>query len=273
MLYFADTIGYKVKLMLTSIVRNKLSLGKPVVCAKVCYGDPEIVEMVGHAGFDCVWICLEHRQLDPSVVKALILSCRTSGCDCLLRVKPQDHTSLAFLIESGARGIMVPHVRDLEEVLRVVDMMKFPPLGRRGLDPIHVDSDFGQASLASYVRHENENTFLAIQIETPEVLPDIEVIAAVPGVDILFVGLADLSANLGLLGQMDHPKLQEIVKRIGKACMRHGKAGAINCSDPMECERLRGVGYRFFNVASDFRFIRKGFDAAMEESRSWVVDL
>ncbi len=225
--------------------------------------------MIGQAGFDCVWICLEHRQLDPSVIKSLMLACRASGCDCLIRIKPRDHTSLAHLIESGARGIMVPQVRDLEEAQQVVEMMKFPPLGRRGFDPIHSDADMGKASLEEYVRHENENTFLAIQIETPEVLPHIDAIAATPGVDMLFVGLGDLSANMDLLGQMDHPKLKEIVRQTGEACLRNGKAGAINCSDRAERERLWGQGYRFFNVASDFRFIRQGLDASIEDARNW----
>ena len=253
--------------MLKSIVREKLSAGEPVVCSKACYADPEIVEMMGQSGFDCVWICLEHRQLDPSVIKSLILAGRTSGCDCMIRIKPKDHTDLAHLIEAGARGIMVPHVRDVEEAQRVVEMMKFPPEGRRGLDPIHSDADMGKAPLGDYLSHENDNTFLVIQIETPEVLPHIDAIAATPGVDMLFVGLGDLSVNMNLVGQMDHPKLQEIVREVGEACLKHGKAGAINSGNPEDRKRLWKQGYRFFNVASDFRFVRQGLDASIAEAR------
>lgn len=114
------------------------------------------------------------------------------------------------------------------------------------------------------MRHQNENTFLAIQIETPEVLPHMDAIAATLGVDMLF---ADLSANMGLLGQMDHPTIRKVIQEVGEACLRHGKAGAINCSDPEERDRLWEMGYRFFNVASDFRFIRQGLDASMAEVR------
>lgn len=253
--------------MLTSIVREKLTAGEPVFCAKACYADPEIVEMIGQAGFDCVWICLEHRRLDPSVIKSLIQASLSSGCDALIRVKPQNHTDLAYLFESGARGIMIPQVRDLAEVQQVVEMMKFPPLGRRGLDPIHADADVGAAALPDYVKHENANTFLVVQIETPEVVPHIDAIAATPGVDMLFVGLGDLSANMGLIGQMDHPKLKEVVKQTGEACQRYGKAGAINAADPGDRDRLWQQGFRFFNIASDFRYIRKGLDTSIEEAR------
>ena len=167
---------------------------------------------------------------------------------------------------------MLPQVRKVEEVERVVEMMKFPPLGRRGLDPIHVDADLGKASLEEYMRHENENTFLVAQIETPEAVPHIETIAAIEGVDLLFVGLGDLSANMGLLGQMDHPTLEEVIKRTGEACLQHGKAGAIICSDPSERDRLWNLGYRFFNVVSDFRLLRQGFDASIQDARDWAKD-
>jgi 2-dehydro-3-deoxyglucarate aldolase len=108
-----------------------------------------------------------------------------------------------------------------------------------------------------------------VQIETPEVVPHIDAIAAAPGVDMLFVGLGDLSANMGLVGQMDHPKLREVVQQTGEACLRHGKAAAINCSDPKERSRLWEQGYRFFNVASDFRFIRGGLDDSIRIAKEW----
>ena len=255
--------------MLTSIVKKKIAAGEAVNCVKACYADPEIIEMIGQAGFDCVWICLEHRRLDPSVIKSLILAGLKSGCDCMIRVKPRDHTDLAYLLEAGARGVMLPQVRDMEEVLRVVKMMKFPPFGRRGLDTIHADADMGKAPLKDYLEHENGNTFLMVQIETPEVVPHIEAIAATPGVDMLFVGLGDLSANMGLVGQMDHPKLREVVQQTGEACLRNGKAAAIICSDPKERSRLWEQGYRFFNVASDFRFIRGGLDDSIRIAKEW----
>ena len=253
--------------MIASVVREKLSEGAPVFSAKACYADPEIVEMMGQAGFDCVWLCLEHRKLDSSVVRSLIQAARVGGCDSLIRVKPENHTDLSYLLESGARGIMLPQVRDLEEVRRVVEMMKFPPMGRRGLDTIHADADYGSARLEAYTRHENGSTFLVVQIETPEILPHIDAIAATPGVDMLFVGLGDLSASMNLLGEMDHPDLQAIVERVGETCLKHGKAGAIICGDPEERKRLWNLGYRFFNIASDFRFLRKGFDEAIALAR------
>ncbi len=253
--------------MISSTVRKKLSTGEAIVCAKACYADAEIVEMIGQAGYDCVWICLEHRRLGEIVVKSMIRSSLNSGCDCMIRVKPRDHTDLAYLLESGARGVMLPQAQDLAEVQAVVEMMKFPPMGRRGLDPIHSDANLGDVSLEMYVNHENENTFLIVQIETPEILPHIDAIAAMPGVDMLFVGLGDLSANLGLLGQLDHPQLKDVVQKTGEACKRHGKAGAINSSNPEEREMLWRQGYRFFNVASDFRYIRKGLDDSLRAAR------
>ena len=128
-----------------SLVRQKITRGETVWCAKACYHDPELVELIARAGFDGIWICLEHKRLDPAVLYSLIQACRLAGADALVRVKPSNYSDLLYLLEAGAHGIMLPRVRNADEVREVIAAMKFPPEGRRGCDCIHVDADFGAA--------------------------------------------------------------------------------------------------------------------------------
>jgi 2-keto-3-deoxy-L-rhamnonate aldolase RhmA len=222
-----------------------------------------LVELVASSGFDAVWICLEHKRVDPSAVYALIQACRLGGADALIRVKPSNYTDLLHLIEVGVRGIMLPRVRHPDEVREAVKAMKFPPLGCRGFDGIHAESDFGRRPVAEYLATANDGNFLVVQIEEPEVVPHIDAIAAMPGVDVLFVGPGDLTLGLGKFGQTDDPKVRAILQSVAEACRRHGKVAGIPCA-PEQVQGYHDMGYRFFNVISDYRCVFHGMKAARE---------
>lgn len=254
--------------MKPSVVRGKLSRGETVLTAKACYADPELVELVASAGFDAVWLCLEHRRLDPAVVYSLIQACRLGGADAWMRVRPANHTDLLWLLEAGARGIMLPRVRHPDEVREVVAAMKFPPDGRRGADLVHVDSDFGRATVTDYVAESNRETFLAVQIEEPDVVPHVDAIAALPGVDALFVGPGDLSLGLGkTYGDTADPEIAAIIRSVADACRRHGKVAGIPCAAD-HVSRYRALGYTLLNVISDYRCVVQGMKAALATARA-----
>jgi 2-keto-3-deoxy-L-rhamnonate aldolase RhmA len=247
--------------MQPSFVLQKIARGETVITAKACYTDPELVELIASSGFDAVWICLEHKRVDPSMVYALIQACRLGGADALIRVKPSNHTDVLHLIESGARGILLPRVRHPDEVREVVKAMKFPPLGCRGYDGIHAEADFGRIPAAEYLAKANSGNFLVVQIEEPEVVPHIDEIAAMPGVDVLFVGPGDLTLGLGKFGKTDDPEVRAILQKVAAACARHGKVSAIPCA-PEQVKGYHAMGYRFFNVMSDYRCVFNGMKAA-----------
>jgi 4-hydroxy-2-oxoheptanedioate aldolase len=247
--------------MQPSIVLQKIGRRETVITAKCCYTDPELVELIASSGFDAVWICLEHKRVDPSMVYALIQGCRLGGADALIRVKPANYSDLLYLLDSGARGIMLPRVRHPDEVCAVVRAMKFPPLGRRGYDGIHAEADFGRLPANEYLAKANRENFLVVQIEEPEVVGHIDDIAAMPGVDVLLVGPGDLTLGLGKFGTTDDPEVTSIIRAVADACRRHGKAAAIPCA-PDQVRTYQAMGYRFFNVTSDYRCVSTGMKAA-----------
>jgi len=251
---------------MNSRVKQKLDAGAEAISAKACYQDPELVELLASGGVDAVWLCLEHRQMAPDTLYSLIQACRLGGADAIVRVKPSNHTDVLPLLEAGVRGIMVPRVKHPDEVRAVVAMLKFPPQGQRGYDGVHADADFGRMAPADYFAAANRETFLMVQIEEPEVVPHIEEIAATPGVDMLFVGPGDLTLGLGKFGQTNDPEIVEIVARVATACAKHGKVAGIPCP-PDQVKRYRQLGYRFFNVFSDFRGVTVGLAQALATAR------
>jgi 2-keto-3-deoxy-L-rhamnonate aldolase RhmA len=246
-----------------STVLQKIQRGSPVITAKASYHDPELVELIASSGFDAVWICLEHKRMDPSAVYAMIQACRLGGADALIRVKPSNYTDVLHLIEAGARGIMLPRVKHPDEVHDVVQAMKFRPAGARGYDGIHPEADFGRLTPKDYLAQANAGNFLVVQIEEPEVLPHLDTIAAMPGVDILFVGPADLTLSMDRFGKTDDPEVRAILQNVADTCQRHGKVAAIPCA-PEQVPTYHAMGYRFFNVISDYRCVFHGMKAARE---------
>ena len=252
--------------MSPSVVRQKIARGETVLTAKACYADPELVELVASAGFDAVWICQEHKRVDPAVMYSLIQACRLGGADALVRVKPANHADVLWLLESGARGLMLPRVRHPDEVRDVVAAMKFYPQGRRGSDPIHADSSLGRMPFADYIASANRETFLVVQVEEPAVVPHLDAIASMPGVDVLFVGPGDLTLGLGQIGPNDSRGVMEIVGAVAEACRRHGKRAGIPCPAD-QVAKYAELGYTFFNVISDYRCVTQGLTNALALAR------
>jgi len=239
-----------------------MARGEAVFTAKACFQDPELVELMASAGLDGIWICLEHKRISPDTLHGLIQACRLGGADAIIRLKPSSYTDVISVLESGASGVMIPRVLDPDEVRNCVNMIKFPPQGKRGCDAIHPDSAFGRAKPAEYFAHSNRETMLVVQIEEQEVVPHLEEIASNPNVDVLFIGPGDLSLGLGKFGSIDSPEVFAVIREVGAVCRRHGKVAGIPCAAE-QVEKYRALGYSFFNVFSDYRGVMAGLNQAL----------
>ncbi len=251
--------------MLTSVVREKLSAGEPVLAAKVNFRSPEIVELTGLLGFDCVWICNEHIHHDDSVLDHMIRAARASGMDTVLRRNISGYESALIPLESGVNGLMIPRVRSVEYVKRVVEYCKYPPIGRRGIDGVNADADFGLLPLKEYLKKANERTFIVIQIEDVEAVDLVDDIAAVDGVDVLFVGPGDLSLGYGAPGELRHPKVQAAMDAVVEACRKHGKTAGTPAIDSEDAKKLLDRGFGYVTTSADYRWVRRGLDQVKAE--------
>lgn len=241
-----------------SIVKRKLAAGQPVLAGKANFGSPQIPEMMGMMGFDCVWLCTEHLYMDASRLDHLACAARAAHIDVMLRRNMGSYRDLLQPLEMGVHGFMIPRVKDAAYLKNVVDMVKFPPMGDRGLDGVNADADFGLLPMERYIERENRETFLVAQIEDPEALDNLEEIASVDHVDVLFVGPGDLSLQFGIPGKLRDPRVLDACDRVVDACRRHGKAAGTTTPDAEDAKKLMDRGFRFFGTGADYRFVKNG---------------
>ena len=216
---------------------------------------PAYVFQAARAGYDCIWLDLEHRALTIREIQVLLTYSQLYDIDIMLRPPTLEKTGLYRYLEEGAAGLLVPHVSTAEKAAMLVDAVKFPPIGDRGIDNAGIDSDFNTHSVDDYVKWANSETFLAVQIETPEGVRNAEAIAATEGVDLIFVGPGDLGLRLSQTGEMTLDEAWEIV---AAACKKHGKAFGGPTIPMEEMQKRKDQGAQLLVNNSEFQAVRAG---------------
>jgi 2-keto-3-deoxy-L-rhamnonate aldolase RhmA len=179
--------------------------------------EPWLAEVAGKLGFDVIWFDMEHRAHGYEVIDRMSVACRATGVDLMVRIRKTGYTSAMRALEFGANGIMVPHCCTAEEAQQWVNWTRFPPQGKRGFDGAGADGDYALNDPLEYLKGRNAETFLALQIEDREAVDRVDEIAAVEGVDLLFVGPADLSISYGLPMQRQHALVQQALDKVAHA--------------------------------------------------------
>lgn len=214
------------------------------------------------AGFDWFMIDTEHAQVNPETLAALVAPAGEAAPVPLVRVGNVDLYLIKQALDAGAHGILVPLVNTEAQARAVVAYAKYPPDGVRGIAAAPA-SRYGR-ELAGYLRSANAETLVGIQIETREALDNLEALAAVEGIDLLFVGPQDLTLNLGLVDDRKHPRLREAMRQVVAACEKHGKIPGTLVIDAAEKRTAAELGFRFVSLASDVRFLLNGAKAFLE---------
>lgn len=227
--------------------------------------EPWLAETIGRIGYDVIWFDMEHRAFEYDKLDPVALACRMSGIDLMVRVLKTGYTSPMRALEFGANGIMVPHIRSAEEARQWVEWVRFPPLGRRGFDGAGADAQYGLADAHEYLNTANDNIFLVLQIEDKEAVDCVEEIAAVPGVDLLFVGPGDLSISLGVPFEFDHPLLDSATRRVARAVAEAGKWWGIPTGSPEQAQAALRNGARLITAGNDHQMLVRGFKNAFAE--------
>src|SRR5260370_40200187 len=189
--------------------RLKTLLKQDKLVRVFCLGqlcNPKLLELVGmHGGYDAVWLDQEHGSLTLEQVEQATRAARACGLDTFVRLAPTDYATVMRPMEAGAGGIMAAQVRNARQVEEIVQWAKFYPRGMRGINNTGVDGRYGLVPLSEYLQQGNANSFIAIQIEHIDAVGDVERIAAVKDLDVLFLRPADPSPSMGLPPQWTHP--------------------------------------------------------------------
>lgn len=228
--------------------KKTLLEGGTIYSSSVRLPEPGLCELLGYAGFDFVLLDGEHGALDPSTTDRMVQGCFAGGTSPVVRtLRARDPESIMRTLDLGAQGILIPHCRTADDARALRAAALYPPQGNRGYGPGR-GAAWGAVPAAEYLQTANEEILLLALIEDVEALDHIDDIAA-SGLDVLWVGTADLAISFGVPGERSHPKVLEAADRILNACKTHNVAAGFPANSADEACRLREQGYRVIGYA------------------------
>ena len=220
-------------------------------------GSALTAEIVGSAGFDWVLIDLEHGAGNEKDVLSQLQALENSNTAAIVRIESGAKQRIHRVLDVGAEGVMCPHINNAKEANEVVHGLRYPPHGGRGVAKMVRATGFGK-NFAEYYKNANDHIIGIVQIETPEALDHLDEIASIDGVDVLFIGPADLTMALGIFGQVDHPLFLNAVKATVHAAEKAGKVTGILLANPDDYNTFHNLGIRMIACGADATFVVEG---------------
>lgn len=230
---------------------EKLRKGKPVFGSFVKVDEPRLIESFGHAGFDYVIFDAEHGTYNFSQLENMVRTADGVGMSSVIRVPDCTEHSILHGLDVGAGGVQVPSLRDIEVAKYGAQFSKYYPLGVRGMCGDQRASDYGFQDMKSYFQYANENSLLIYQVETKEMVDQIEELCKIDLVDVLFIGPGDLSQAYGCPGQSDAPIVQEAIRHVCRVGLEHNKIVGTFAMDDAGMRRYLDMGMLYMSYGTD----------------------
>ncbi len=231
---------------------------------QICH--PKIIDIIGmQGGYDAVWLDQEHAGLTLPQIEHACLAARATGIESFVRLAPTDYATVMRPLEAGAGGIMAAQVKSAAEAEQVMHWAKFYPRGMRGVNGSGVDGRYATVPMNDYMQRANDDTFVAIQIEHIDAVNEVEAIAALKDVDVLFVGPADLGQSMGIVGDWEHPLVWQAIERVAKAAAAARIQWAILPRNAAYAKRCVDLGCKMLSVGLDVWAVQRGLKAFLAE--------
>ncbi|MEE8518542.1 MAG: aldolase/citrate lyase family protein [Dehalococcoidia bacterium] len=230
--------------MITNAMKAKMRAGQPVVGVFASIESPTTVELLGLSGVDFVMVDGEHNPIEPSSAANMFRAAEAVGVPALARIGENTQQVIAKFMDAGCLGVMTPMVSNGADAKRVVDSVKYPPMGRRGLAAVRANRFGLEGPHGEYMERANAETVVIVQIETMEGIEHADDIVATDGVDVVFLGPTDLSVALGVSGQGKHQIVLDTIEALATKITEAGKVAGTIARSPEEYGywRDRSVG-------------------------------
>ncbi|MFL5677194.1 MAG: HpcH/HpaI aldolase family protein [Chloroflexota bacterium] len=248
-------------------LRSRLQAGETLWGSFAAIGAPVVTEILARAGFDWLMIDLEHGLTTEADLVGNLHAIGTTRTAALVRPQSAERLRIGRVLDLGAHGVMVPRMDTPDQVHEAVSFIRYPPDGTRGLALSTRGAGLGERAHAD-VRSINPQILGIIQIESPSAVEHAAEIAAIDGVDVLFVGPADLSHSLGMPGGFDERVYLEAIEHVAAVAEAAGKAAGILLYDPTVVARHRELGFRFIGLGADSGFVAAGARAILRAANA-----
>jgi 2-keto-3-deoxy-L-rhamnonate aldolase RhmA len=243
-------------------VRERLQAGQPVFALTLTTNNLDAAALGATLGFDFLWVEMEHSPITLETLRAIVLATRGLPAAVFARVPVVELWTAKRVLDQGVSGVIFPFTSTPELAQRAAQACKYPPVGLRGCGPGLAQSSWPEPEC--YHDSADRNVVVVTVIEEARAVEHIDEIAATPGIDVLFIGTADLSFSLGLRGRQDEPLLQEAIAKIVAAGKRHGKFLGRPARNPKQVAQFREQGFQVFQGATELGFMAAGAKQFLE---------
>jgi 2-keto-3-deoxy-L-rhamnonate aldolase RhmA len=216
-----------------------------------------ILQMLANAGFDFVLIDTEHGPFSIETVADLCRTSRLVSITPIVRVPEITYARITQALDAGAQGVMIPRVTEPRHIHDALEMMKYPPVGKRGSVLMRGHTDFKAESLADSLAAMNNETMLVVQIETRQAVDNLESLLSITGVDAALIGPTDLTVAYGKHGNVSDPEIQKTIDRTIAVCTKHGVAPAIHFNDLPSAQTWAARGMKMISYSSEVGMLIK----------------
>ena len=252
--------------MKANTIKKQLLGGQTVAGAMVFeFFSPGMSAILANAGCRFVLYDMEHAGLGFETLKWLFSTCRGLPIEPMVRVPRGEYTWLARALDLGATGVMIPMVESRAHAESIVQACRYPPVGRRGAAFGFAQCDYLGGDVGEKIRIAHERTLVIAQIETEHGLANVEEIAAVDGIDVLWVGHFDLSNFMGIPGRFDDPRFDAAMRKVVEVCRRHGKVAGFMANDPAWVRRAQEMGYTMIAAGTDNGLLQQAFTSLVRQ--------
>lgn len=242
-----------------NLCKKKLADGNFVLGTMLVHTrQPVVMSILARAGYDFVVIDNEHGVFANETISDLSVAARNANITPIVRVTDGTYTQIAQALDGGVQGIMLPRVYTVEQVEEVARIVKYPPDGIRGCATGRANNDFQRAGVVEFMEGMNREGMLVVQIETLEILERIDEVAAMPAVDVLFVGPNDLSIAFGVPGQVDDPRVVDACQKVIETCKRYRKPAALQVNTAADLPGWRDRGMQMLSAGSEMGMLGAG---------------
>ncbi|NLE75975.1 MAG: hypothetical protein GX605_04405 [Chloroflexi bacterium] len=253
--------------------RQKVTQGQTVVGHTLTeFATRGVPQLLDAAGLDFVLLDMEHASLTTAQVADVLSWCRGSGLTPLVRVPHRQGHLIGWALDAGALGILAPHVETAEEARGLVGQMKYAPQGQRGVALFGPHTAYRTVEPVEHMAEANRQTLAVCMIESEQGLAHAAEIADTPGVDMLWVGYADLTQSLGLIAQHEHPRVVGALQQVVDAARRHGLPAGIQARSVAQARTLRDLGFGVIAYATDVAVYGQALTSAAAALREPSLD-
>jgi len=253
-----------------NFLKEKLQTGSTVLGTWSVVPSAIATDIIASSGLDFVIIDSEHGPISFETAQNMVVACESRNVSPVMRVGGVISAEILRALEIGVHCVQIPNITTVDEVRNVIAFCKYPPVGNRGFSPFTRAGGYSHENSKEINATANESTLVAIQIEGRDAIEQIHGILAIKEVDIVFIGLYDLSKSLGILGQVDSPLVLDVMSQLTAKILDAGKYPGTIVTNEKQLERIIGLGMKYITYSVDCEMLLRSYKAVHNDFRKIV---